>query len=461
MIFTNTLTKRKKQKLLYKERLNNTNNDVSKNSINNIINNNQIMTNSNAIKMLLDDETNKATMNTTNTSINTFKLNQNVTSNLHNIKYSEPDLNPTNTDVSLAVNTNISALLEKSNTLNNVKEEPQILEHVKKQVDYEKLNYVIQNVKLIVNVYQEKYADNKKASGFGDFIRGSYYLIQFCGKHKIKYNIDISNHPLSNCLKNKMIQTNNNNNIVPFSKNNFIPEILDDNTLSSKRDDETEAYFIDYLYQQYTNNSNSKNNTTLLVYVIAFPDQIVNNNDKQVMRYILEPSDIIKQKVLTIVNNLSFKYRQFNIIHIRCGDNLLVNKESKFDLECINNIFDELDDLFVSVSVSDSISNSNNNYLLLADNNYIKQIILNKYTNNTSNTSNKLTIKTLYNEITHLGEGVKLTNNAIENTMLEFYLISLANKVFSLSVYKHGSGFSKWCAETYNIQYTSKYIGIE
>ncbi len=256
-----------------------------------------------------------------------------------------------------------------------------------------------------------------------------------------------------------MIQTNNknnNNNIVPFSKNNFIPEILDDGTLSSKRDDETEAYFIDYLYQQYAgisknNSKNNSNSNTLLVYVIAFPDQLVNNNDKQIMRYILEPSDIIKQKVLVIVNNLSFKYKQYDIIHIRCGDNLLVNKESRFDLECINNIFDELSDLF------DSNSNSNNNYLLLADNNYIKQIILNKYTNSTNN----INIKTLFNEITHLGEGAILTINAIENTMLEFYLISLANKVLSLSVYKHGSGFSKWCAETYNIPYISKYIGIE
>lgn len=452
MIFTNTLTKRKKQKLLYKERLNNINNDVNRNTINNIINNKQIISNSNSIKVVLDDETNKAVINTPNTSINTFKLNQNVTSNLHNIKYTEPEVIQTNTDVSLAVNTNISALLEKSNTLNNVKEDITATEHKKKTIDYDKLNHILQNVKLIVNVYQEEYFENKKASGFGDFIRGSYYLIQFCGKYKIKYNIDISNHPLSNCLKYKLIQTNNKNkNIVPFSKNNFIPEILDDNTLSSKRDDETEAYFIDYLYKQYAGNSKSNSNT-LLVYVIAFPDQIVNNNDKQIMRYILEPSDIIKQKVLVIVNNLSFKYKQYDIIHIRCGDNLLVNKESRFDLECINNIFDELDDLFHS--------DSNNNYLLLADNNYIKQIILNKYTNSTNNINN-INIKTLFNKITHLGEGAILTINAIENTMLEFYLISLANKVLSLSVYKHGSGFSKWCAETYNIPYISKYIGIE
>ena len=89
--------------------------------------------------------------------------------------------------------------------------------------------------------------------------------------------------------------------------------------------------------------------------------------------------------------------------------------------------------------------------MLLADNNYIKKIILNKYTNTS--------IKTNFNEITHLGEGVILTTNAVENTMIEFYLISLSKSVFSMSIYKHGTGFSKWCAETYNIPYICKFIG--
>lgn len=440
MIFTNILTKRKKQKLLYNQRVNN---NMSTNIP--IINNNLLITNNNnSIKIVLNDETNKEILSNNNSLHTSFKLNQNITNNLHNINYSEPKLVQTNINVSLNVNKNISSFIEKSNTLNTVKETI-VLEQVKKQINYNKLNYILENIKLIINTYQEEYANNKKASGLGDFIRGSYYLIQFCTKYKIKYNIDFSNHPLRNYLnKTNKNTTISYNSVLPFSKNNFIPEILDNNTLNSKIDDETDAFFIDYLYEQY-NNIKIKIDT-LFVYVIAFPNEVINNNDKQIMRYILEPNNIIKQKVLNILNNLSFKYKEYIIIHVRCGDNLLVNKETKFSLQCINNIFNELDNLFASTSNS-----TNNNYLLLADNNYIKKIILNKYTNTS--------IKTNFNEITHLGEGVILTTNAVENTMIEFYLISLSKSVFSMSIYKHGTGFSKWCAETYNIPYICKFIG--
>jgi hypothetical protein len=36
----------------------------------------------------------------------------------------------------------------------------------------------------------------------------------------------------------------------------------------------------------------------------------------------------------------------------------------------------------------------------------------------------------------------------------------LANSrsIYSISVYIHGSGFSFWCAKTYNIPYSCKYI---
>ena len=47
----------------------------------------------------------------------------------------------------------------------------------------------------------------------------------------------------------------------------------------------------------------------------------------------------------------------------------------------------------------------------------------------------------------------------LENTMLDFYLISKSKNVMSYSVYEHGSGFSKWCAFTYDIPYYCKYVG--
>ena len=63
------------------------------------------------------------------------------------------------------------------------------------------LNELRKSCNCIINVYQLVYNENKIASGLGDFIRGSYFLIDFCEKYNFKYFIDISNHPIKNFLK--------------------------------------------------------------------------------------------------------------------------------------------------------------------------------------------------------------------------------------------------------------------
>jgi SsrA-binding protein len=62
-------------------------------------------------------------------------------------------------------------------------------------------------------------------------------------------------------------------------------------------------------------------------------------------------------------------------------------------------------------------------------------------------------LKMFFNEITHFGEGVELDNNKVKNTLVDFYVMATSKKIYSFSVYDHGTGFSRWCAETYNIPY--------
>ena len=93
------------------------------------------------------------------------------------------------------------------------------------------------------------------------------------------------------------------------------------------------------------------------------------------------------------------------------------------------------------------------NYLLISDNIQIKHKIIEKYPH----------IKTLFHQITHLGEGVNLdsTNEKeiqMKNTLLDMYLLSYSKSINSFSTYIHGSGFSKWTAETYNIPYICTYL---
>ena len=86
----------------------------------------------------------------------------------------------------------------------------------------------------------------------------------------------------------------------------------------------------------------------------------------------------------------------------------------------------------------------NKKYLIISDCNMVKQMF--KTTPN---------FYVIIREIEHLGgEAIKSTEtNGIMNTLLDFYLMSYSNAIFTLSVYGHISGFSQYCAAINNIPF--------
>jgi hypothetical protein len=284
---------------------------------------------------------------------------------------------------------------------------------------------------IIENVYQEKY-NRVNATGLGDFIRGSYFLMQFCDVYNLTCSINIANHPVAQFLE--MYQ--NKNPIVYkvlniFELTNHNPNILDDNIITNVYDNSINNDFIHFLSKQRAFNMKK------YVYTTAYPTDIIDQKHKDNMREILKPID----NLLVLVNNILTKFdlvkNNFIIIHIRYGDDYLINSEEMinlFHLEIISNALDKLDET--------------NNYFLLSDNNIIKQTILFKYP----------FIKTHFNEISHTGQGIHLETNKLQNTMVDFYLISYASQIIAFSIYNHGTGFSKWCAETYDIPYVCRLL---
>lgn len=95
----------------------------------------------------------------------------------------------------------------------------------------------------------------------------------------------------------------------------------------------------------------------------------------------------------------------------------------------------------------------NTKFLLITDNNLIKGCIL-KFMPQLIMPQ----LRTIFKDISHLGEGTVLERESVKNTMLDFYLLSYSNSIHSYTCYHHGSGFSQWCAETYNIPYKCKII---
>jgi hypothetical protein len=57
------------------------------------------------------------------------------------------------------------------------------------------------NIKKIVMVYQLEFI-NKKSPGLGDFLRGCFFIRQLSKILNIEFDLDISNHPISNYIIN-------------------------------------------------------------------------------------------------------------------------------------------------------------------------------------------------------------------------------------------------------------------
>jgi hypothetical protein len=285
---------------------------------------------------------------------------------------------------------------------------------------------------IIENVYQESYNNNINATGLGDFIRGSYFLLEFCDNNNIPCNINILNHPVSQFFeiyKNK--QPLIYNNVNKFELTNFNPHVSHDGIMTNISDPSITNDLIKFLSKQRTFNKK------LYVYTIAYPCSEIAPKYKEYMKKLLTPSVRLQSLVNKMLLELELVKKQFTIIHIRYGDDFLIqHKEEikKSHLETIENTLKNL--------------NTSQKYLLISDNMIVKNILQFKYP----------FLKIHLNEITHTGEGIHMETNKLQNTMIDFNLFSHATNVVAFSVYQHGTGFSRWATETYSVPYSCKYL---
>jgi hypothetical protein len=134
------------------------------------------------------------------------------------------------------------------------------------------------------------------------------------------------------------------------------------------------------------------------------------------------------------IASLGLKKGEFSVIHIRAGDDLLLNRHEVQPRT--KNLFDQLRKTLAP------LLNKDHKYLILSDSTGLKKEFV-PYANCVFQQK----------KITHLGQQQRLDEDSVRNTMMDFYLMSQSNHIYSYSVYIHGSGFSKWCAVLYNIPY--------
>lgn len=320
----------------------------------------------------------------------------------------------------------------------------------------------------ICNVYQEKYANGKYATGFGDYIRGCYFLIQFCEYIKTKYHITLNYsfwiiHPLSSFLSSNYIGSsicnngnNNGNNIkeirlsdiVFFEKQNwngtqFCNGILHDSLNSNKH-----IYlFMDYLMHDGVL-AISKN--VLYVYTISYPLFLscISPSSHKIIQQLLLPNVSLSSSICMTMDSLSIFSKKYKVIHIRSGDKFLSGDSFSFAEEYKTKLRHFIDMTLSNERKKGDDIGSSETFLLLSDNNAIKDYVLTYYP----------FMLYLKNTIGHFGEGAQQDKEKNKNNLLDFFLLSHSSKIISFTSYLHGSGFSRWCAETYGIPYLCYFL---
>jgi hypothetical protein len=319
--------------------------------------------------------------------------------------------------------------------------------HKHSMVPYNVERIRARGIKIINNVYQSKYNFGRSnCTGLGDFIRGCYFILEFCDEYHFEPKI-IFNNPISNFLKIKThhlgLITNILSSIQFFKNNNFSKYNIVNNFIVDPERDNTNimADFVNYVVDSPCHYSN------VFVFCNSFPRNDVPEKNKEYMRNILEPTDEIKFLIIKTLDELHLKIKGYNVIHIRSGDAFLKNEKnsgfsSSYIQKLIANIYNDVK------HITENNQTVENHYLIIADNNNVKLLLKKKFPD----------FKLLVNPITHFGEGVILEGERVKNTLIDFYLLSFANYIMSYSSYEHGSGFSYWCAKTFNVPYTCKYV---
>lgn len=282
-------------------------------------------------------------------------------------------------------------------------------------------------VKKVVNVYQQEYI-NGKAEGFGDYLRGCISLSLLCSKLGLEFGMNIKNHIIKHFM-NVSFHIDNSIDYNSIKKISIAGKYSDKNDIECILSEINNTnYEICYLYTTLFFNDTVLYNNSNKLYINPIIRSIIPNNTM---------IDILNKLIIQLGLNLN--NQSYNIIHIRCGDNLLLNNNS--DKTTIDSFIS-----FIIKKIQKNMilpMNRSNKYVIIGDNIYCKQAI-------NTRLSNTIMINNI--EPVHLGLGNTNLNNVM-GTMLDFYLMARAYQIISFSRYSHGSGFSKWASFLFNRNY--------
>jgi hypothetical protein len=308
--------------------------------------------------------------------------------------------------------------------IDNDKFEYEFLENIRKYGESNKISNSINQINI---VYQYKYLNDEPVTGFGDFIRCCFFIIQFTEKYNIKVNFHINEHPIKNYLsyfENQLSIESSISKKIPFLKiNNYIYKNY--NNIITYQYKDIDKIIINYINFLPIYNGN------IYIYLINHPDEsIIKNHHREKVAEILKPNDYLYNKIMFSMDKLKLNKSNFKVIHIRYEDHE----------DCKNT---NVRIMYILNIIKSIILKTDDDIFLISNKKFIKARLIQEIPK----------IKTIFNNTSHIA--CRETNNEenLINTLQDFYIMSNSNYIYSFSAYIHGSGFSKWCAVTYNIPY--------
>jgi len=288
-------------------------------------------------------------------------------------------------------------------------------------------NYNNTMLKKVVNVYQLNFK-NFRAPGFGDYLRGCFCMQQllrtvntYCGTN-IEFDLDLTSHPMTSLLKHSI-----KNSIIPYDTIiNFKIVVV-----KLKKDPENESYQL--ILEQMVNYLNGIKTPTFYTFCCLFEihDEIP-QSDKDFILSKLTPNNDMSMYIINTMRELNIQPKKYSVIHLRCVDELTF-PDKPLSADYID---------YITELINSSIDHSKK-YILVTNHNDLKKIFKNRFASYTG-------------KICHTGLDEIQPLDSVRDTMLDFFLMSKASDIVTLSPYDWGSGFSIQCAKLYNIPYSVK-----
>ena len=287
----------------------------------------------------------------------------------------------------------------------------------------------LRNMKLkkIIGVYQIEFADFK-ASGLGDFVRGSFtmmQLIRLLNKYtpaNIKYDMDFHNHPMGRYLVAN----------PALEKPEFYSEIsnMHINTLMVTQDEADLGY--QHLLREMVQFVNRSGGPTVHGFVCR--DNVfeeILDSERDLIKRRMVPTSEFDAYVTSTLTEMGVVAGCYTVIHVRMDDS------SCFPPKPIGQ--PQIDDIVAAVEM---VLRDDVQYVVLSNSDQVKDALKEK-----TNVHMKTT------GICHIGQNVKQTEQQTKDTLLDYFIMARAAAISAFSTYDR-TGFSLECSKVYSIPYT-------